>query len=92
MRIDGVNAPVSPATISFSRAVIGVNGSFTVNNGFHSLKDHITSTGNWQTHSISGVMKLSAGDYVSVGLLCHSDASWTYIGESGFTGYLITRQ
>ncbi len=94
IRVDGINAPVAPATLSFSRLVLAVNGDFMnqIDGAMHSIVDHNAGTGDWSMHSISGVMKLTAGQYVSLGVVSHSDDSWRIIGESGFSGYMITRQ
>ncbi len=94
VRVDGINAPVAPATLSFSRLVLAVNGDFVnqIDGAMHSIVDHNAGTGDWTMHSISGVMKLTAGQYVSLGVVSHSDDSWRIIGESGFSGYMITRQ
>lgn len=86
VRLDGISS-------DFSRLILGINGNFVPHNGMHSIIDHTGgANNNWSTHTISGVLKLSAGDYVSLGALSHSDATWDIIGESGFSGYLITRQ
>ncbi|WP_299886071.1 hypothetical protein [uncultured Lacinutrix sp.] len=99
VRVDGID-PVAAGsgTYSYSRVVVGVDPvgavgpTYSFTGGMHSLINADTpTTGTWIMHSISGVMKLNAGDAIFVGVFSQSDTSWSIIGESGFSAYLVNK-
>lgn len=92
IRIDGVNPPASG--YSYARLVIGVDGNFPINGAMQNLTNHGAPVNGhaFTTLTVSGVLKLTAGQYVSCAVLSYSDATWNIGAESGFNGYMITRQ
>lgn len=86
VRLDGTSSP----TGGFYRLVIAVNGVANIHGGMHAISDH--TSGTWTTLNVSGVVKLSAGQYVSCFIESGTDTNWNIQSESGFSGYMITRQ
>ncbi|MBQ4820614.1 hypothetical protein [Aquimarina sp. MMG016] len=83
IRFDGVNS-------GFFRLLVGVEGALSLDNGMHAISEGDAST-NFHTLSVSGVLKLSAGEKVHVNVISSTDTSWSLQSESGFSGYLISR-
>lgn len=77
-------------TSGYARLMIVKNGVVTFRNGLHSIRNADAANGAWDTQSVSGVLKLSAGDYVSVFVSSSADANFSIQTESGFSGYLIS--
>jgi len=84
VRLDLVNT-------GYSRLMITKNGVLDFNNGLHSIRNSDVANTSWDTQSISGVLKLNAGDYVSVFVTSSSDTSFSVQTESGFNGYLVNK-
>ncbi|MDY8134887.1 C1q-like domain-containing protein [Aquimarina sp. 2201CG5-10] len=83
VRFDGVNS-------GFYRLLVGVEGALSLDNGLHAISQGDATT-NFNTLSVSGVLRLSAGDKVHVNVTSSTDTSWSLQTESGFSGYLISR-
>ncbi|WP_299886074.1 hypothetical protein [uncultured Lacinutrix sp.] len=89
VRIDGMNGTSGAA---YSRLMIVKNGDKkTFRNGLHSIRNVDSGTANWDTQSVSGILKLNANDYVSVFIESTGDTNFTLQIESGFNGYLVNR-
>ncbi len=86
VRLDGMNG------VAYSRLMIVKNGNKqSFRNGLHSIRNADTGTASWDTQHISGILKLNAGDYVSVFVESSGDTNWTLQSESGFNGYLVNK-
>ncbi len=83
VRFDGINS-------GFFRLLVGVEGALSLENGLHAISQGDAST-NFHTLSVSGVLRLSAGEKVHVNVTSSTDDSWSLQTESGFSGYLISR-
>lgn len=87
-RIDGLNG-VSGS--NYSRLMIVKNGAKSFQNGLHSIRNADAGTAFYDTQHVSGILKLTAGDYVSVYVETTGDANFTLQVESGFNGYLVNK-
>jgi len=83
IRIDGVST-------DYARIALGINGAPNLDGGLHAIANHTSLSNLYHTLSVSGVVKLAAGQYVSVFAVSQGDATWSVQSESGFTGYLIS--
>lgn len=83
VRFDGINS-------GFFRLLVGVEGALSLENGLHAISQGDATT-NFHTLSVSGVLRLSAGEKVHVNVTSSADTSWSLQTESGFSGYLISR-
>ncbi|WP_298543380.1 hypothetical protein [uncultured Aquimarina sp.] len=83
VRFDGVNS-------GFFRLLVGVEGALALDNGLHAISQGDATT-DFHTLSVSGVLRLSAGEKVHVNVTSSTDNSWSLQTESGFSGYLISR-
>ncbi len=83
VRFDGVNS-------GFFRLLIGVQGKVSLENGMHAITQADAGT-DFHTLTVSGVMKLNAGEKVNVIANSSADTDWSIQSESGFSGYLISR-
>ena len=89
VRIDGIN---TPSGSNYSRLMIVKNGNKqSFRNGLHSIRNADAGTVNYDTQHVSGILKLSAGDYVSVFVETTGDANFVLQVESGFNGYLVNK-
>ncbi len=89
VRIDAINGASGSA---YSRLMIVKNGNKQgFRNGLHSIRNADAGTANWDTQHVSGILKLNAGDYVSVLVESTGDTSWVLQVESGFNGYLVNK-
>ena len=87
VRFDAVNVATS-----YSRLMIAKNGnSQSYRNGLHSIRNSDTANGDFDTQHVSGVLKLNAGDYVTVLVETTLDPNFTVQIESGFSGYLVNK-
>lgn len=77
-------------TTGYFRILLGIDGALSLDNGLHAIKN-ADANSLYHTLSVSGVLKLSAGDQVYVNAYSSSDNSWSLQSESGFSGYLISR-
>jgi hypothetical protein len=73
---------------SYSRMVIAINGNTDVNNGMHAIEGDYGDT-NYRFHSVSGVIKINAGQWVSVWINSVNDNSWMMQTESGFSCHML---
>ena len=87
-RIDGLNG-VSGS--NYSRLMIVKNGAKSFQNGLHSIRNADAGTAFYDTQHVSGILKLTAGDYVSVYVETTGDTNFTLQVESGFNGYLVNK-
>ncbi|MEP0265937.1 hypothetical protein [Dokdonia sp.] len=88
-RIDAINGANGSA---YSRLMIVKNGNKQgFRNGLHSIRNADAGTANWDTQHVSGILKLEAGDYVSVFVESTGDTVFTLQIESGFNGYLVNK-
>ncbi len=88
-RIDAVNGASGSV---YSRLMIVKNGNKQgFRNGLHSIRNADVGTASWDTQHVSGILKLSAGDYVSVLVETTGDTNFTLQVESGFNGYLVNK-
>ncbi len=89
VRIDAINGASGSV---YSRLMIVKNGNKQgFRNGLHSIRNADAGTANWDTQHVSGILKLNAGDYVSVLVESTGDTSWILQVESGFNGYLVNK-
>ncbi|MGH1386993.1 C1q-like domain-containing protein [Kordia sp.] len=89
VRIDAINGASGSV---YSRLMIVKNGNKQgFRNGLHSIRNADAGTASWDTQHVSGILKLSAGDYVSVFVESTGDTSFTLQVESGFNGYLVNK-
>ncbi|AXG68307.1 head domain of trimeric autotransporter adhesin [Kordia sp. SMS9] len=89
VRIDAINGASGSV---YSRLMIVKNGNKQgFRNGLHSIRNADAGTANWDTQHVSGILKLSAGDYVSVFVESTGDANFIVQTESGFNGYLVNK-
>lgn len=89
VRIDGLNGA---SGANYSRVMIVKNGDKKLfRNGLHSIRNADAGTANYDTQHVSGILKLEAGDYVSVFVETTGDANFTVQVESGFNGYLVNK-
>jgi len=77
-------------TTGYFRLLLGVEGALSLENGLHAIKN-ADANSVFHTLSVSGVLKLSAGEKVFVNVTSSLDTSWSLQSESGFSGYLISR-
>ncbi|GAA4279143.1 C1q-like domain-containing protein [Aquimarina mytili] len=83
IRFDGVNS-------GDFRLLLGIQNKLSLDNGMHAITQGDAGT-NFHTLTVSGVMKLNAGEQVNVNVQSSADTSWSLHSESGFSGYLISR-
>ncbi|MEW7291132.1 C1q-like domain-containing protein [Aquimarina sp. 2304DJ70-9] len=83
IRFDGVNS-------GDFRLLLGIQNKLSLDNGMHAITQGDAGT-NFHTLTVSGVMKLNAGEQVNVNVQSSTDTSWSLHSESGFSGYLISR-
>ena len=83
VRFDGV-------TSGHFRLLIGVQNKVSLENGMHAIAEGDSGT-DFHTLTVSGVMKLNAGEKVNVIANSSTDTDWSIQSESGFSGYLISR-
>lgn len=89
VRIDGLNGASST---NYSRLMIVKNGDKKAfRNGLHSIRAADVGTASYDTQHVSGILKLTAGDYVSVFVETTGDANFSVQIESGFNGYLVNK-
>ncbi len=89
VRIDAINGASGSV---YSRLMIVKNGNKQgFRNGLHSIRNADAGTANWDTQHVSGVLKLNAGDYVSVFVESTGDTNFALQVESGFNGYLVNK-
>jgi hypothetical protein len=92
VRIDGINPNATVDGTVYSRLMIVKNGNAQFfRNGLHSIRNADAGTAFYDTQSVSGILKLEAGDYVSVFVESTGDTSFTVQSESGFNGYLVNK-
>jgi hypothetical protein len=86
-RINGLNMTVAA---EYFRLYFGVNGTTSSATFGHSIFNVVNTTGNYVTLNITGIISLSANDYVQVFVYSNSDASYSIsTQESQFWGFLI---
>ncbi len=83
VRFDGI-------TSGHFRLIIGVQNKVSLENGMHAIAEGDAGT-DFHTLTVSGVMKLNAGEKVNVIANSSTDTDWSIQSESGFSGYLISR-
>ena len=89
VRIDGIN---QPSGSNYSRLMIVKNGNKQgFRNGLHSIRNADAGTASYDTQHVSGILNLTAGDYVSVFVETTGDANFSVQIESGFNGYLVNK-
>ncbi len=92
VRIDAINPNTPVDGTVYSRLMIVKNGNRQgFRNGLHSIRNADAGTNFYDTQSVSGVLKLNAGEYVSVFIESTGDANFTLQVESGFNGYLVNK-
>ena len=69
---------------SYTRLMIAINGNRDTGNGMHVIEGDYGDT-DYRAMSVTGVIKISQGSYVSVWIESVSDNSWTLQSESGFS-------
>ena len=84
VRVDNINA-------DWWRLLVTINGNQDLHNGLHAIMNSDAASSAFGSLSVSGVVKLDANDYLSVQVYSHSDTSWSIVGESGFSAYLVNK-
>ncbi len=86
-RIDSLNMTTGA---DYHRLYFAVNGSASLALYGHSIVSIVTTVANYLTLNITGLISLSANDFVQVFVLSNSDISYSILPqESQFWGYLI---
>ncbi len=83
IRVDGVSTGIIRMALAVSEIPL-------LDGGLHALVPADASTP-YITLSVSGTMKLTQGQTVSVHVSSNTDATWSVQSESGFNGYLISK-
>jgi hypothetical protein len=86
-RLDALNMS---SGADYHRLYFAVNGSASTGLYGHSIASIVTTVANYLTLSITGIISLSASDYVQVFVFSNSDISYNILPqESQFWGYLL---
>ena len=86
-RIDSLNMS---SAADYHRLYFAVNGNLSSSLYGHSIVSIVTTFANYLTLNITGLISLSANDFVQVFVFSQTDTSYSILGpESQFWGYLI---
>ena len=67
--------------------LLGIQNKLSLDNGMHAITKGDAGT-DFHTLTVSGVMRLNAGEKVNVNVQSSADTSWSLHSESGFSGLL----